>query len=33
MKKYSKNAAWSIGKVQTELQYGYAHSVGGGAAV
>ncbi len=32
MKKFSKNTAWSIGNVLTELQYGYVHSVGGGAA-
>lgn len=31
MKKFSKKAAWSIGKVFTEPQYGYARSVGGGA--
>ncbi|CDE88746.1 unknown [Clostridium sp. CAG:729] len=32
MKRFSKKAAWSIGKVLTEPQYGYARSVGGGAA-
>ena len=33
MKRLSKKAAWSIGNVLTELQCGYVHSVGGGAAV
>ena len=31
MKRLSKKAATSIGEIQTELQCGYARSVGGGA--
>ena len=31
MRKFSKEAVTSIGKVLTELQCGYARSVGGGA--
>ena len=33
MKKFSKQAAWSIGNVLTEPQCGYARSAGGGATV
>lgn len=33
MKRFSKECAWSATKIVTNVQYGYARSVGGGVAV